>query len=260
MPRSPRPLLRAYIDETGDRGLGGNASPFFAFAAVLIPEEDEPELRAAVSRLRRDLKIPAGKPLHWNQHVKTFPRRQHVTSVLGSVESVRVVYVGVEKAAIPATAGMRSDQAKFYNFAAGMMVERVLLHAKGCDGGPRDAVIRFGHVRGFDHSTTQDYLDLRANRNDPHWVPWRLMHGRRVHFNDQASWDGLQAADQYAGMFSSALRPDQFGNYEPHHLLATRHQLREHNGRCWNYGVKWLGNDGTLTGLPWWPRWNIAGK
>jgi hypothetical protein len=77
---APRPILRAYVDETGDRGTSGKSSPFFAFAALLVADEDEPPLRAAVSKLRRDLGVPVGKPLHWKDHVKTFPRRQHVTT------------------------------------------------------------------------------------------------------------------------------------------------------------------------------------
>jgi hypothetical protein len=75
MPRA-MPLLRAYIDETGDRGHSGQSPPYFAFAAVLVTDEDEDEadLRAAMSQLRRDLKIPPTKALHWNEHVKTHSR------------------------------------------------------------------------------------------------------------------------------------------------------------------------------------------
>ncbi len=257
--QSSRPLLRAYIDETGDRGSSGNASPFFAFAAVLVAEEHDPQLRAAVSKLRRDFKVPTGKPLHWSQHVKPFARRQHsVNTLLSLGDRIQIVYVGVEKAGIPAWAKMKNDQATFYNFASGLVVERVLLAARHWPGGARDVVFRFGHVRGFDHTSTKDYIRLRAQRADPSWVPWGLIRGE-IRFDDQASWDGLQAADQYAGMLSAALRPDSFGNYQPHHLVAIRSQMREVNGRCWNYGFKWLGNEGTLTSLPWWSTLNLTG-
>ena len=42
------------------------------------------------------------------------------------VDDERPVYVVVEKAGIHANAGMRTDQKLFYNFAAGMVLERVL--------------------------------------------------------------------------------------------------------------------------------------
>ncbi|GAA5143257.1 hypothetical protein GCM10023340_08240 [Nocardioides marinquilinus] len=250
------PLLRAYIDETGDRGVSGKSSPYFAFACVLVGDEDEAPMRAALSQLRRDLNVPVGRPLHWKDHVKTFSRRQHVTDVLTAVPRIRLNYVVVEKAAIPAGAGMRTDQAVFYNFAAALCMERILLAAGGWPGGQRDVVVRFGHVRGFNHQTTRDYLDHRARRQDPSWVPWRLRRGD-VHFNDQTSFDGLQCADAFAGMLSAALRPDQFGNYEPHHLVRTRPLIREYRGRCWGTGFKWLGNEATIRGMPWWPEMNI---
>lgn len=63
-----------------------------------------------------------------------------------------IVYVIVEKAAIPAGSGMHTDHVIFYNYAAGMMMERLLLTAKDWPGGGRDVIVRFGHVRGVNHS------------------------------------------------------------------------------------------------------------
>ena len=80
----------AYVDETGDRGHSGKSSPFFAFAAVLVADEDEPALRAVMSRLRRDLSVPPGKALHWNNHVKTYQRRQHVATQLAAVPGLMI--------------------------------------------------------------------------------------------------------------------------------------------------------------------------
>jgi hypothetical protein len=245
------PFVRAYIDETGDRGHSGVSSPFFAFAAVLVADEDEPGLRATMSKLRRDLNVPAAKALHWKDHVKTHSRRQHVARSLAAVPGLMVVYVVVEKAAIPASAGMYRDHVLFYNFAACMTMERILLAARDWRGGTRDVIVRFGHVRGFDHSRTSTYFN-RKSLADP-WVPWERLHGA-VHFDDQATWDGLQAADQYAGMLNAALRPDQFGGYEESHLMRIRHQIRRDSAdRTWGWGFKVLGNAATFTSLPWWP-------
>ncbi|MET9171212.1 DUF3800 domain-containing protein [Streptomyces misionensis] len=248
-----RRLVRAYVDETGDRGISASASPYFSFAAVLIADEQEAAMRAAMSQLRRDLKVPPGKALHWKDHVKVYPRRQYVATTLSQLPDVKIVYVVVEKAAIPAHAGMRRDQVIFYNFAAGMTLERLLLAAGDWPGGARDIVVKFGHVRGFDHRTTCDYFRIKTQQG-PGWVPWRLLRGQPT-FEDQAKWDGLQAADQYAGMLSAAIRADSYGGYEPAHLLAIRHQIRRSShGVSRNYGFKILGNEATFTSLPWWPR------
>jgi hypothetical protein len=243
-------LLRAYVDETGDRGMKGKASDYFAFAGIVVSDEDEPAMRAAMSQLRRDFGTPAGRPLHWKDHVKTHDRRQHAAAVLAKLP-LTINYVAVEKSAIPATANIRGDQAKFYNYAAGILMERLLLTARHWPGGQRDLVATFGHVRGFRHQETQDYFALKRDL-DPAWVPWARL--RRVSFDAQVLWDGLQAADQYAGMLSAAICPDRWGGYEHHHFMAIRHQIRrDSNGKCDGYGFKWLGNQATVTTLPWWP-------
>lgn len=248
----PPPLLRAYVDETGDRGHSAKSSPFFAFAAVLIADEDEPALRATMSRLRRDLGVPAGKALHWKDHVKTHQRRQYVAKELAAVTGVSLTYVVVEKTAIPSSSGIYTDHELFYNYAACMVMERLLLAARDWPGERRDIVVRFGHVRGFRHATTQSYFCLKASTAT--WIPWQRLHGR-VHFDDQAQWDGLQAADMYAGMLNVAVIADQFGGYEEGHLMRIRHQLRrDYQGRSRGWGFKVLGNEATFTSLPWWPQ------
>ncbi|WP_170026430.1 DUF3800 domain-containing protein [Actinomadura oligospora] len=250
---SRRKLLRVYVDETGDRGRQATSSPYFAFAAVLIADEDEPELRATMSMLRREMKVPHARALHWKDHVKTFPRRQYVSRSLSAVDGLKIIYVVVEKAAIPAGSGMRLDHAIFYNYAAGFVLERALLAAKDWHDGPRDLVIRYGHVKGFDHTTTASYFRQKPSQG-PSWVPWHLLRGQ-PRFEDQANWDGLQAADMYAGMLHvAALRTDDFGGYEEHHLLKVRQQIRRNRaGNCWGWGFKWLGNEATVKSLPWWP-------
>lgn len=245
-------LVRAYVDETGDRGHSGLSSRFFSFAAVLIADEDEPGLRTAMARLRKDLTVPPGKALHWREHAKTYARRQHVATSLAHVPGVMIIYAVVEKAAIPPTYVMHSDHELFYNFAACITMERMLRAARDWNRGPRNVVVRFGHVKGFDHRTTTEFFAKKAEGQ--HGIPWNRLHGV-VHFDNQAQWDGLQAADQYAGMLNSAIRADPFGGYEEPHLLRVRHQIRrDDSGRSWSWGFKVLGNPSTFTSLPWWPR------
>lgn len=124
-------LVRAYIDETGDRGHSLFSSRFFAFAAVLIADEDEPGLRDTMVNLRQDLTVPPGKALHWKEHVKTYSRRQHVARSLAQVSGVMVIYAIVEKASVPASYTMYSDHELFYNFAACITMERILRDDQG---------------------------------------------------------------------------------------------------------------------------------
>jgi hypothetical protein len=246
-----RPLVRAYVDETGDRGTSARASRYFAMVAVVIADEDDPALRSAISTCRIQLSVPANKPLHWAEHVKRFPRRQYVAGRLAAVPGVVLNYVVVEKAAIPLHVGFRTDQVLFYNYIAGLLVERMLLTAADWPGGARDVVATFGHVRGFPHRQTLEYLDKkRANQSG--WIPWNLLRGMPK-FLGAGQLDGLQAADQYAGMLRAALEPDEFGGYEQHHLLAVRHQLRRVDGETWGHGFKVIAQPRVMESYPWWP-------
>lgn len=246
-----KPPLYAYVDETGDRGVSSKSSRFFAMAAVVVPSESEGGLRTAIAALRSKFGIPLGKALHWIDHVKTYSRRRLVAEQLAAVADVCVNYVIFEKAAIPASSKLQQDQVVFYNYAAGLIMERILLTAANWPDGPRAVSVRFGHVRGFNHEETLNYFDLKRT-NAPSWMPWHLLEGE-VHFSSTGQYDGLQAADMYAGMLKVAICPDQYGGYEQHHFLQIKHQIRRYKGKAWGAGFKVMALPGSLESLPWWP-------
>ncbi len=251
LPSSPRKQVWAFVDETGDRGTGPKSSRFFAMAAVLIAEEDYPSLSEAIIAAKQTLGVPAQIPLHWKEHVKVFPRRQFVTGLLQPL-NLKVNYVIFEKESIPLGAGIRSDPVSFYNYAAGITMERLLLAAGNWPGGARDLKVDFGHVRGFDHSQTSSYFVLKKAMNQGP-ANWNFL-AATPKFLSMSINSGLQAADQYAGMLSAALNPDKFGGYEHQHLFAVRGQIRRSGiGVALNYGFKALTLPTTMTDYPWWP-------
>lgn len=244
-----RELLYAYVDETGDRGVSVKSSPFFAMSGLIVAAEDDHRMRAAIDSCRRAFDVPSGKALHWKDHVKVYPRRQVVASSLARLAGVSVNYVIFEKAALHTTAAMYNDHGVFYNYAAGLMMERLLFTAQTWPGGPREVIVRYGHVRGFDHSETLNYF-LKKQRH-PKGTPWHLLRGK-VQFPSAHQYDGLQAADQYGGFLKAAIVPDVYGGFEEHHLLKVAHQIRRYRGSAWGAGFKVIALPGTLEGLPWW--------
>jgi hypothetical protein len=129
------------------------------------------------------------------------------------------------------------------------MASYPLLRAYVDETGDRD-------VRGFDHQVTLACF-AQKRKQGPSWMPWHLLHGE-VKFVSPGSFDGLQAADQYAGILNAALREDEFGGYEHHHLLATRHQIRRNqSGGAWGYGFKVMAVGTYMESYPWWPRTGI---
>jgi hypothetical protein len=237
-----RPLVRAYVDETGDRGLSARSSRYFGMVAVVVADEDDAVLRRAIAQCRRRLSVPVGKPLHWTEHVKRFPRRQFVASQLAAVQGVVLNVVLVEKAAVGRDI---SDQVAFYNFVAGRVLEQVLDTADDWQGGRRDVVISFGHVRGFRHDETLAWFE-KVRVRDSIYAPWDLLRGRPA-FLGPGQLDGLQAADQYCGMLRAALETDEYGGFEEHHLMAVRHQIRQPDG------FEGIVLPGTMAAYPWWP-------
>ncbi|MEU4394897.1 DUF3800 domain-containing protein [Kribbella sp. NPDC023855] len=246
-----RPLVRAYVDETGDRGTSGKASRYFAMVAVMVADEDDAALRSAIGTCRQRLSVPVNKPLHWTEHVKRFPRRQFVAAQLAAVEGVVVGYLVIEKAALAAADPVRANQVAFYNYASGLTLTGILHAAATWPGGARDVVVNFGHVRGFPHQETLVYFEkLRSDAEAQ--TRWDLLRSM-PRFLAAGQLDGLQAADQYAGMLRAALEPDEFGGFEHHHLLAVRHQIHRFEGEAWGHGLRVIAAPGTMEQYPWWP-------
>jgi hypothetical protein len=217
---------------------------------LAVADEDDTALRAAVQTCRAKLGVPENKALHWQEHAKKYSRRQYVAAQFSALPLV-VNYVVFEKAAIPAASQLWNNHLAFYNYAAGILMERLLLTARDWPGGPRKLVAKFGHVRGVDHADTLAYFEVKRAQAEP-WVPWHLL-SSPAQFVGAGAYLGMQAADQYAGMLGAALIPDELGGYEQHHLLAVSHQIRRCDGRAWGYGFKVMGRPGCMESYPWWP-------
>lgn len=245
-------VLHAWVDEMGDRGTKQSSSEYFAMAAVVVPDSHRQGLADAIAEIKVAFGIPLPTPLHWNRHCKPHSRRQFVSRRLAAVEGVRVTYVVFEKAAIPMKAAILEDGAKFYNYTAGIALERVLLTAADWPGDDKQVQVQFGHVKGFDHQETTKYFwSKRAQKSI---VNWNLLKADPK-FVATAQNSGIQAADQYAGMLRAALCSDELGGYDETHLLRIRHQIRRNprTQSSWGYGFKVMARDNAMQSLPWWP-------
>jgi len=154
---------------------------------------------------------------------------------------VTVVYVVSDKKTMP------DDHEKFYNIVAAYTLERILKHTEALG---RKASVRFGHVKGFNHSATVDFF---KNRN------WRL--GDYDTLAEQPKWisadsnSGIQLADLYAGILGAAMIADRFGNYEAGYLERIKGQVRKSkSGRISGYGIKAVSMDGDPKSFKWWPE------
>lgn len=256
-----RPRLNVYVDETGDRGLSPQSSPFFAMTALMVPEEDDWNVRVTAGGLRaliHQSNPNMTKPLHWvdNFKAKHPERRSRAAQTLAQMPSARVVHVIAPKVSAQQFTGLR-DPVRFYNYTTRLLLERVAYAAKGWPEGPRTAVVRLGTVKGLDHGDTKAYLSwVQQGRVETYGVPWdHIKWPPTWHGTD---WDGIQLADIHAGLLNAALSGSYLDDACAENLLLCKHQLYRKGQKVLGCGVKVMGDESFVTRRSWWPKWQVA--
>lgn len=231
--------LLAFVDETGDRGYSKKSSEYFAMAAVIFPASVQQKVKDCIAEIKTKFGVPLNVPLHWRKHCQSHEFKKFVVSKVSQLEGVSVIYVISDKKTVPI------DHTKFYNLVAASTLERILKHAGDLN---TKVCVRFGDIKGFNHTVTLDYFQKRT---------WRL--GDYNFLVDQPKWifavnnSGIQLADQYAGILSSAMNADRFGAYEPSYLESIKHQIRtSNNGMICGYGIKAISLDNNPQSFKWW--------
>lgn len=237
----------AYVDETGDRGTSATSSPVFGMAAVLVPEASTTDLRAAVLSLRADLAVPAGQVLSWKTNAKTHDRRRRAAEVLGSVPGIRVCYVYAKKSELQPGSYVDHKE-RFYNYVAFKTYKSIVWAARSL--GASEVLIRFGHVKHHDHTSTQAYIEREAAA-DPR-VPEHLVSSMR--WIPASKYAESQAADLFGGFLKAAVWPSgQFGYVEPSYLLRVWSSIRGADTCAIPLGIMSMPHHSVLTGETWFP-------
>lgn len=245
-------IIRAYVDETGDRGTKPTSSPYFAFAAVICRDSNHQVLVDALDKLVDDLGKPPGTTLHWAQNIKYHQQRKVATQRLGALP-VRLIYVAVPKVSV--SGYLQSSTEGYYNYLARIMLERIALFTRGrCkdESQSHSAKVTFGRVKGFQPSTLREYIRKIRSRDESAF--WEVYLTQQIDVRGQAEERLLQWADIAAGAFDSAVRADSYGNHEPAYLknLASR-IYRSPGGQAFGWGIKTLGTYDWITSAADWP-------
>ena len=239
----------AYIDETGDRGMGPKASPIFGMAAVLVDATGATALRAAVEQLRADFHVPPDRVMSWKEHTKHHDRRRHAAALLAGVEGVKVCYVYAQKSALN-PASYVHDQKLFYNYVAMKTYTSILWAARSWKGSNTRLWTRFGHVRHHDHRPTKRYLERQAAGNPK--VAHRIEQGLRWVGADE--YAESQAADLFGGFLKAALWPGgEFGLVEPAYLRTVWPLLRNSETCAIPLGLMSMPDSALVTQHEWFP-------
>jgi hypothetical protein len=248
----PTEFIRAYVDETGDRGTKPTSSPYFAFAAVICRDSNRQLLLGELDRLVADLAKPAQTNLHWAQNIKYHQQRKVATQRLGALP-IRIIYVAVPKASLAGY--LRTSTEGYYNYLARIMVERIALLTRARsreEKKPLAAKVTFARVKGFAPSVLQTYLAKVRAFDESAW--WDGFLTRQIAVRGQSEERLLQWSDIAAGAFDSAAGVDQYGNHEPAYLMNLASRIdRSPQGQVLKWGIKTLGTYDWLTQNPDWP-------
>jgi len=234
-------ILLAYVDEIGDRGYSKKSAEFFAMAAVIFPFSAKQKVKDCIAKIKQEFGVPLKVPLHWRKHCTAHDYRKFVIREIIKLEEVTVIYVISDKKTVP------KDHVKFYNLVAASMLDRILKHSEELN---KNVCVKYGHIKGFDHTTTIDYFNKRNWRssnynrliNAPDWIR-----------ADSSS--GIQLADIYAGILGAAVITDRFGDFETLYLEKIKQQIRKStDGKISGFGIKALSVDNNPKSFKWWPQ------
>ena len=241
MKTSNTDTLLAFVDEIGDRGYSKKSSEYFAMAAVVFQTSAHQKVKDCITKIKTEFGVPLNVPLHWRKHCNVHEFKKFAVGELAKIEGISVIYVISDKKTVP------MDHAKFYNIVAACTLERILKYAEDLN---TQVCVKFGHIRGFNHTDTLDYFKNRI---------WRLGDYNRL--TEQPKWifaennSGIQLADQYAGILGAAMIADRFGNFEASYIETIKHQLRKSkDGKISKYGIKAISTDNNPKSFKWWPK------
>lgn len=119
--------VEIYCDESGCRGFGPKATPWFGMCAVMIPHESVYQMRATVKGMQAV--IGTSKPLHWTEHFspkKRQERRETIAQMLANIPGITLIYVIADKGTLRASNALKTDGALFYHYVMKLLLERVV--------------------------------------------------------------------------------------------------------------------------------------
>ncbi|ATE52103.1 hypothetical protein CNX65_01370 [Actinosynnema pretiosum] len=222
--------MHAFIDESGQRARSAKSSAHFVMTAVVVRDEDLPEVPAMLAKLRVDLNRQPGNPLAW-KNIKQHPQRLHVSQSLGAADWLTVSSVVVCK---PYLTGDPLDDDRTYLYTLRYLLERLSWLAR--DNG-RVLNYTMAHIVRFKIAKLRVYeAKLRAEPGCRIEWPWLDPRGGQI---DQPSrLEELQLADLAASATGAAFNADDFGNTETRYLRQLAPRLYRRNGNLLSYGLK----------------------
>ncbi len=227
-----RTLLRAYVDESGDRGTSPTATDFFVMAAVVVDDTHRPAVQGRLASIRHHLGKPPGTVLHFASNIKEHGARVYVCQELGSLGDVTITNVVMCKRLWTSAPLLTADVSAVYLYALRFMLERLSWIARDRQD---KLIITLAHVKSFPYQLLNAYLTRL--RGTPTSIEWAWIQDIRI--NQPMKLELLQVADIAASSVLRAFQPDRHGVTEQRYLTELSPRLyRRPPGAITSYGMK----------------------
>jgi len=218
----------AYIDESGDEGIGRGSRWFVLSSAIVESGRDSSSLGQKLRDIKQriDLRKPV---LHWAD--LSHPRKLAVCEELATAPiTISSVVVDTHHPAMQQTSLVGG---RLYFYAFRWLVERIMWFC-GDQGG--QVRLRPENKGGIRYKELTNYLTFIQSNPGCQIRPNCILDVRPM---AKSQLPLLQVADTVAGAMYAAFEY-QYGVTEPAYLLQLKHLLYRRTKKLWGYGIKFM--------------------
>lgn len=236
----------AYIDESGDDGLGnfrepgarGGSTTWLSISACLFRYSYELEAVSWRDEISAKMPEKRSRSIHFasmNHGQKTFAAQ------CLAKRPIRALSVVSNKKTIPQ--GIYNQKNQLYFYLTRYLIERLSWLCRDMrphvPEGNGMVKIVFSRRGGMSYPDFKNYLDRLKSTDDPQIrIHWPVIDIPNIEAKDHSSCAGLQISDVIASAFTAALEPDRYGNCERRYAEILKPIVYNRKGNYLSYGLK----------------------
>ncbi len=222
--------MYAYIDESGDEGVGGKGTKWFVVTALIASQEEAAVLGYTYHRIKQRIDLGANKPLHWSE--LSHPRKKAVVEELANNGfSVCSVLVDTQHQDIVNTSLKLGGRLYFYTFRR--LVERITWY---CDDKGYKVRLYPENKAGIKYKELNGYLNYIQSQPDCEIRKGCIL-GVKPKSKSQSNL--VQLADCVCGAVYNAVEY-KYGVIEDSYLLMLKDKLYRRGSKVFGYGLKFM--------------------
>lgn len=221
----------AYIDESGDEGIGRGSQWFVLAAAIVELGKANSQLGQKLEEIKKQRIALKKDVMHWSE--LSHPRKQAVSQELAS-QPFTICAVAVDTSH-PRMQGTTLLGGRLYFYAFRWLVERITWFV--ADNSENGQIrLRPENKGGISYGDLESYLQSVQGLPDCQIRPGCILD---VKPRTKQQLPLLQIADTVAGAITGGLER-QYGVVEPSYILAMRNLLYKRKDKLWGYGIKFM--------------------